>query len=181
RSRQKMGKTMANSVIVWPRSLRMEVRLFMASTARRPGAPRVHPIGMRCASPLRVHGPIPRLGESAPGTWFGTKYLPLKRKRRPAPNRPRDAVREDGYGLKNAGDLGDRGGDASGEGGEHRHGRNGDNGQDDGVLGHRLTLLPLAGRLEQLDELGKSQHRIHLPPPKLRLLCMPPMHRPGGV
>src|SRR6266508_800365 len=179
-SRQKMGKMMANSVIVWPRSLRMEVRLFMAPVVRRPDVTRVNPLGMRCASPPELAGRIPRAGESALYLVSPKVLDPPKRRRRPVPNRPGTPSDENGYGLDDARDLGDRGRDTSGEGSEHRHGRNGDDGQDDGVLGHRLTLLPLAGRLEKLDELGKSQLRIHLPPPKLKLICMPPMHRPSS-
>src|SRR6266540_5583576 len=112
-SRQKMGKMMANSVIVWPRSLRMEVRLFMAPVVRRPDVTRVNPLGIGCASPPELPGRIPRSGESALYLVSPKVLAPPKGRRRPVPNRPRDAVREKRDGLEDADDRVDGGLDAS--------------------------------------------------------------------
>src|SRR5213595_3125112 len=57
--------------------------------------------------------------------------------------------------------------DAERERGQRDHDEHGDDGEDDAVLGHRLTVLTLAGSAEQVDPGAKS----HAGTPMWRRVC----------
>src|SRR5262245_6448976 len=63
-------------------------------------------------------------------------------------------------GLEEAEDAVDRAGDRAGERGERDDHAQRDHGEDDAVLGHRLSILPPADRVEIGEE---ARHLVHLP------------------